>query len=344
MSLSLRSVLIALISLLRFLLGVAVLLVSIGLLGLFALQLVHAPHLQTTALVRLMHRILDPYIRIVSGWFGLAWPSGARINYAPAGIAVAVWIVKGIVDSVLQRLDFIVRRMFKASSRTGLKRPGEAGDGQSISRKLNAESAHHREILLKRYREIEGALKSSSRKQCTFLSIDVVGSTKMKVGERATAVAATFQAYEELVRNVFESYSVWKQTWTPDGVMACFLDRELGVAAAQQVLIGLAKFNADENQLRTPFEVRCGLNDGDVLIFDDSQLEKVADHAIDVAGHMQKHADIDALWISAQVYGQLDHKENFRPVQAEVDGLAVYEWKPITEVDAAPPGESDRPG
>ncbi len=344
MSLTPRGILIAVIAVLRFALGLAVSAASIVLLVLFALEFVHAPRLETTALVKLGHRLADGDIRIVSRWFGLNWPSPGRINYAPLGIAIAFWIVKGIGDSILQRLDYIVRRTFKVSTRSGLSAPrGDGADGGLSMRKLDAESEHHRGILLKRYREIEGALKSSSRKPCTFLSIDIVGSTKMKVGERPTAVAATFQAYEEMVRNTFESYSVWKQTWTPDGVMACFLDRDLGVAAGQRVLAALEPFNRDENQLRTPIEVRCGLNDGDVVIFEDSQLEKVADHAIDVAGHMQKHADINALWLSTEVFERLEKKSGFKPIKAEVDGFSVVEWKP-SPGEAEAPGESDRAG
>ena len=50
-------------------------------------------------------------------------------------------------------------------------------------------------VLLKGYREIEDALKTSARKHCTFLSIDVVGSTQMKrrwsCGPRSPIVAAS---------------------------------------------------------------------------------------------------------------------------------------------------------
>jgi class 3 adenylate cyclase len=158
--------------------------------------------------------------------------------------------------------------------------------------------------------------------------MDVVGSTKMKVDERPTAIAATFQAYEELVKKNFAAYGVWKQTWTPDGVMACFLDTTLAVSAAQAILGGLAAFNADHNQLRSPFHVRAGLNVGEVSIFEDSALEKVADHAIDVAGHMQKYAGEDALWLSEEVLGTLASRDGFVATGTEVDGLPAFAWRP----------------
>jgi len=110
--------------------------------------------------------------------------------------------------------------------------------------------------------------------------------------------------------------------------MACFLDRELAVAAAQRILADLIEFNRSKNQMRTPIEVRCGLNDGEVSIFEDSQLEKIADHSIDVAGHMQKHANEGSLWLSDEVFQTLQNKSGFTSTGAQVDGFSAYEWKP----------------
>lgn len=58
------------------------------------------------------------------------------------------------------------------------------------------------------------------------------------------------------------------------GVMACFLDRELALRAAQRELIALEQFNKEENQLRTPFKIRCVMNEGDVVIFEDGASKK----------------------------------------------------------------------
>ncbi|HVA27639.1 MAG TPA: hypothetical protein VNF68_05635, partial [Candidatus Baltobacteraceae bacterium] len=202
--------------------------------------------------------------------------------------------------------------------------------GKAAPTKLAAETEKDREVLLKRFREIEATLKGAARKQCTFVSIDVVGSTKMKIGERASAIAATFQAYEELVRKHFDSHGVWKQTWTPDGVMACFLDTDLAVAAAQLILADLPEFNEEHKLMRDAFHVRAGLNVGEVSIFEDSQLEKVADHSIDVAGHMQKYAGEDQLWLSEEVLATLTNRDGFTPAEKDVDGHAAYSWSPPT--------------
>ena len=70
--------------------------------------------------------------------------------------------------------------------------------------------------------------------------------------------------------------------------MVCYLDVHHAVDAGQRVLKGLEDFNTNRNELQRPFRVCCGLNEGEVIIFEDSKLQKVADRVIDVAGHMQK--------------------------------------------------------
>ncbi|GAC1390685.1 MAG: hypothetical protein NVSMB31_07820 [Vulcanimicrobiaceae bacterium] len=329
MSVTVRNILLQLLAIVRFVLSLALTICALTFLALFILQFVHGSNaVLNSSLVAKLHAYADPSIRRISSMAGMHWPS-KNINAVPLVLAIVVWIFTGVIDGLLHRADFRVRTVFKEKvKRAGLTSLEDDGLAAASGSKLKAETEQHREVLLKRQREIEEALKSAGRKHCTFLSIDVVGSTGMKVGENETAIAATFQAYEELVRSTFESCSVWKQTWTPDGVMACFLDRDLAVAAAQRILAELIDFNQSKSQMHTAFEVRCGLNDGEVSIFEDSQLEKIADHSIDVAGHMQKHANEGSLWLSDGVYGALQNKSGFTPTGTQVDGFSAYEWKP----------------
>ncbi len=323
-----RQVVLAIISVVRFIFDVLALVVALGFVALFAFEFIHAPKLSGSFVMVRVDHTLAPWIRMVSSWFSWHWPRGESVNWAPLILAVATMIIKSIVDGVILRIDFTVRRLMKSPIKRRFD-PTQEGPQEGVRRyTLSAETEQERSALLKRYREIEDALKGAEQKDCTFLSLDVVGSTVMKQGERDTSIAATFQAYEELVRRAFEQYGCWKQTWTPDGVMTAFLDLELGVAAGQQILASLAQFNAQENQLRTQFKVRAGLNQGRVSIFEDSALEKVADHAIDVAGHMQKHAGEDGLQIAEFVYEKLQKKDGFVPTGNDVDGYKTYEWKP----------------
>jgi len=110
--------------------------------------------------------------------------------------------------------------------------------------------------------------------------------------------------------------------------MVCFLDVDMAVGAGQAVLRELRRFNLNQNMLRSRIAVRCGVNAGEVPIFEDSKLEKIAHRVIDVTGHMQKHASPNTLWLSAQVANHLGDKSGFNPVEQQVDGHRVYEWSP----------------
>jgi class 3 adenylate cyclase len=293
---------------------------------LFGLQFPHSPKLDSLWLVIQIRKWGNPVVAEPASWFGLAWPAGS-ISFLPLPIALVTWGVKLTVDGLFLRGTRWLGKLAPVSY-AGISGSGLAGLPGFDNVEVSADSEEARENLLKRYREIEKALKAAKRKECTFLSIDVVGSTEMKMGEAATQIAATFQAYEEMLKKIFDQYGAWKQAWTPDGVMICFLDRSLAVGAAQRVLLSLKKFNEAENKLRTPFRVRSGLNEGEVAIYEDSRLEKIADHAIDVAGHMQKHGRPDTLWMPAEVFDRLGDKSGFHITESVVDGHAVYEWTP----------------
>jgi class 3 adenylate cyclase len=303
-------------------------------------EFAHSPHIENSRLMLEVTRLLSPSIQMVSSWFGWSWPHHGGVNIVPLILAAAAFVGRTFLSGTVANVSSDIKSRWKRVP------VGAAASSQHAAALeiRGAETEKERAALLKRYRELEDALKGSARKRCSFLSIDVVGSTQMKIGETPTAIAATFQAYEEMVKQAFEAHGIWKSTWTPDGVMGCFLDRELAVRAAQKVLSSLEGFNVTHNRLQSPFKVRCGLNEGEVIIFDDSQLEKVSDRAIDIAGHMQKYAPENTLQLSEAVYSSLQAKLGFRLTETAVDELVTYEWtyavEPPVESSEAEPEES----
>jgi class 3 adenylate cyclase/tRNA A-37 threonylcarbamoyl transferase component Bud32 len=304
------------------LVGWALILGILAFLALFGLQFTHSAKLDSATFIIRLRAYGDPLLYDFGSWVGVRWPAEqGSYTFLPLVVALITWGAKVGWEAALQWVYNFVEKMIgakKEEEKDGTMIPGLGGRA--------ADSKRSREELLKRYRELEDALKSSKRKRCAFLSVDVVGSTKMKQGETDTAIAATFQAYEEMLNRIFQEHGAWKVAWTPDGVMVCFLQLDLAVAAGQQVLKGLKDFNTTDNKLRTSFRVRAGLNEGEVAIYEDSKLEKVADHAIDLAGHMQKQGAPNTLWLGAEVYNVLTDKTGFRDTGEIVDGLEAYEW------------------
>jgi len=273
-----------------------------------------------------LHSLGDPIVVRVIVWVEDLWPGAISVaGYFPLALAALAWVVRRCVKAFFTPvLDRLRPRRRPARQEQELAFP-TAEEEVEIAR-VNSERARKR--LLKRYQEIADALKGAGRKRCAFLSVDVAGSTQMKESEQEMAVTVTFQAYMQMLEGIFLRYGAWKQSWTPDGVMVCFLDVDMAVGAGQAVLRELRRFNLTQNLLRSRIAVRCGVNEGEVPIFEDSKLEKIAHRVIDVTGHMQKHANHNTLWVSAQVANHLTDKAGFHPVDKQVDGHHVYEWSP----------------
>jgi class 3 adenylate cyclase len=295
------------------LVNLALTLLIVGAVLLFALQFVHAPGITQSWPALWLHRTGDPIsVRLAQ----LLHLQGLK-TYMPLVLAAVFYLLTLLADQL-----FAVLHDFAVAMRAPAKKKAPAANATAVdSEKARAE-------LFKEYGRIEQALKRAKARRCTFLSVDVVGSTGMKDGESEIAINATFRSYEELLKRAFRATKAWKETWTPDGVMIAFLNRDDAVAAAQQILERLLTFNQHENALKTPIAVRCGINEGDVVIFDDSDLEKIVDHTIDVAGHMQKYAKPGTLRLSKELYDVLASPVGFLPTGEEVDGYATYEWSP----------------
>ncbi len=319
MDTSARSIILLTLQAVQRLIGWSLMLVIFAFLVMFGLQFPHSPKVDEFGFIISLKDWANPLIAEVGSWVDAPWPAKS-LSFIPLVMAFTIWLGKLGVDATFQTVLRVVSRRMKAA-----KTVSDDVLAQ-LEGRITADSEQAREELLKKYRDIEQALKSSRRKRCAFLSVDVAGSTEMKNNEEATAIAASFQAYEEMLREVFDKHGAWKTAWTPDGVMVCFLQLDLAVAAAQRILEALPNFNRRQNKLRTPFRVRCGINEGEVAIFEDSKLEKIADHTIDVAGHMQKHCRTNALWLGEPVFNRLKETDGFIPLERSVDGYKVYEW------------------
>jgi class 3 adenylate cyclase len=188
-------------------------------------------------------------------------------------------------------------------------------------------ASSHRLAMLREYAEAKKFLFQEKRK-LAFLSIDVVGSTKMKIGEDKLVIEHAFVEYKKFVERILKENNIWKVAWTPDGIMCAFLTTQDAVRAAQNVLDGLGWFNDGVHQLKMPFNVRCGINSGEVVFPEDKEMEEISDETIDVAGHMQKYAAHGALWLSRGVMMELGDQAGWRAItDQKVDGHDVFEWR-----------------
>jgi class 3 adenylate cyclase len=300
-----------------------------GMLILFGLQFPHAPKLDSLWLVELIRACGDPFLFRLAEALGIVWPSSS-ISLLPVAAGFAVLLAKQGLDALIVWLADRIEKRFPSPEMADSLSATSSSGGISVSSTtfaLAATSEKAKAKILRRHARVARLLSEAKHRRCVFLSIDVVDPNGMKKGMASDPITRSFGAYEEMLEEVFQLTHPWKEAWTPDGVMVCFLEEQPALDAAQRVLRGLKVLNSGRNELSVPFRVRCGLNEGEVVIFEDSRLEKVADHVIDVAGHMQKHARPNSLWLSAELYDRMQEKTGFHPANAHVDGLSVFEWR-----------------
>ena len=189
--------------------------------------------------------------------------------------------------------------------------------------KLQTSNKTDREELLKLFAETKKKLDSMGR-DLAFLSIDVCGSTEIKLGEERAVIEHDFREYKRFVDERLRACGALKSAWTPDGVMSCFPTVDAAVKAAREVIAGLDAFNKNIKTLRRDFALRCGINAGYVYFDDSLPMEEMSDRVIDVAGHMQKHAPPNTICIAKPAIEPLQERDGFVPITKVVDGYEVY--------------------
>lgn len=207
-----------------------------------------------------------------------------------------------------------------------------SGDGKTLItlkkkiERLSTSTPKEREELLKLFAETKKKLEAMG-KTLSFLSIDVVGSAEMKVGEDKAVVEYNFREYNHFVERIFKANGVLKSTWTPDGSMSVFPTVEAAAKAAKEVITGLNTFNEETKTVKKDFKVRCGIHEGYVYFDRASPLEEMSDQVIDTAGHMQKNAAPNTIYISKSTMESIKEPIGFVPIHRVIDGCEVYVWE-----------------
>jgi len=253
-----------------------------------------------------------------------------RSDWILIGLAIVVTIFFG---SLAQRTQTSLnRRLLRKSAQAwrrkeGVK-PGSKLDAELQTTLRMAESGKtvNRQELLRVFAETKKKLDTFGR-EVAFLAIDVVGSVGMKAGEDPSSIQYDFEEYRKLVDRIFRARGVLKTAWTPDGVMACFAHVEDACQSGKDVIKSLKAFNRDVKVSKANFSVRCGVNAGLVYFDDGTPLETISDRVIDVAGHMQKHAEPNTVLVARKIIEPLRQLEEFTHTTQVIDGYEASVWR-----------------
>lgn len=307
----------------------ATLLLAIFLLSPKLLLLFHVSRSNTIPAI--LHGGRDYILKMAVPWLHFLPPPLAgrdRADWVLVGISVIftlsfVELVQRLHTTFLRRkLEDTIRERRRSATSKGESSAGLASE----SGKVRSAHTMSRKELLKVFAETKRNLDKFGR-EVAMLSIDIVGSTEMKVNEDPDAVQFDFEEYRKLVEGVFSVRGVLKTAWTPDGVMACFSNVDDAVQAAKDVINSLEAFNKTVKLTKKDFAVRCGVNAGLVYFDDAAPLETISDRVIDVAGHMQKHTAPNTIAVARKLIEPSREANDFKATSLVVDGYEVSEWR-----------------
>ncbi|MGE3127376.1 MAG: adenylate/guanylate cyclase domain-containing protein [Fimbriimonadaceae bacterium] len=228
------------------------------------------------------------------------------VGMRPHPVLLLAFLAAGAVAGVLlNRLVEINRKWF------GLKDP-----------------VQQRAALIQQLHEIQDRLRSDER-DVTFVSVDIVGSTKIKTTNDQINVEYTFGEYHSFVETVARRFGGQLHSTAGDGVTLVFEQPESGYRAGRALLAGLFEFNAFRNRLDDRISIRCGCHTGSVHAAGDNLSRVNFAHVIDVAAHMQKCAEPGSMMVSeataAFVPGGM---KSIGTEEATVEGLRAVICRP----------------
>jgi len=333
---------------LRFLLGFArvtrwALMVALGFLaGIFALDfLINSPLVNSVQLSQftIFHFIVDLSEPVVNG-IKLVITANTKVRgyeLLPLIIAAIIYFVmrfvkfQGIKVVALLQAQEKIRQLkptrAKTQSADGLTFSSTTADkaGRGLFKGIGLKQEDERDKLLRELAKVKKRLEKTKQK-LAFLSVDIVGSTRIKVGQDPLILEHLFREYRVMLEAIFKKYRYRTASWTPDGVMACFPQVDLACAAAKDLLKKLPVFNKEKNRIGFPIQVRCGLNAGEVNYDESTPLELLSSRVLDITGHLQKAALPDSIFVTEEIYKELRDKNGHLLCPDEVDGYKVYQW------------------
>jgi len=215
----------------------------------------------------------------------------------------------------------------KTQSADGLTFSSTSTDkaGRSGLARFGMKKEDERDKLLRELAEVKKRL-DKTKQRLAFLSVDIVGSTRIKVGQDPLASEHLFREYRLMLESIFKKFRYRTASWTPDGVMACFPQVDLAYGSAKELLKKLPNFNKEKNRLDFPIQVRCGLNAGEVHYDESTPLELLSSRVLDITGHLQKSAQPDSVLVTDEIYQELRDKSSLIIRPDDVDGFKVYQW------------------
>ena len=208
--------------------------------------------------------------------------------------------------------------------------------------------AKERQDMLKQLVDLQTKLKNGEQ-QVTFMSIDMVGSTRMKESADPLSVEFTFNEYHIYIEKTVQRLGGRVHSTAGDGVTCAFEEPSAGFRAAKAVQSGLFEFNAFRNRLSEAVTLRVGLHTGLIVPPDSGDVRSINfSQVIDISAHLQKCAPPGGVAVSdATAEGVPGGQVGIGSERIETSGITGTLWRskqlelPMQNLETSPaPGRA----
>jgi class 3 adenylate cyclase len=161
--------------------------------------------------------------------------------------------------------------------------------GDNVRAKLGVRDPNQeRRALLQELVQLQEKLKSSEQGMA-FLSLDIVGSTRLKQLADPLSVEYTFNEYHKFVEMIVRKHGGRIHSTAGDGVTCAFETPLVALACAKNIQAGLIELNTFRNKIGHPIVLRAGVHAGQVALPDAGDVKSLEfAGVIDLAAHIQK--------------------------------------------------------
>lgn len=157
--------------------------------------------------------------------------------------------------------------------------------------------AAERQELLRQLVNIQEKLKTGQQ-SVTFLNLDMVGSTRLKMGADPLDVEFTFTEYHRYVEAVISKHGGQIHSTAGDGIVCAFPTPVEAFSAAKHLQAGLIELNTHRNRLGTPIQLRSAIHSG-IVNAPTSEIQSVNfSEVIDISAHLQKQCPPGGIAVS----------------------------------------------
>lgn len=195
-----------------------------------------------------------------------------------------------------------------------------------------SDPAADRHALLSQLLEIQNKLRQDE-KYVSFISVDLVGSTRIKTENDDLAVEFTLNEYHKFIEGVAHKYGGQVHSTAGDGVTCVFEEAPAAVAAGKAMQAGLFEFNAFRNKLKEPVTMRAAVHTGSVLAPGREATAVNFAHVIDVAAHLQKLAEPGTLAISSSTALHVGGLDSIGAERISAENIEAAIWRPAMKLN-----------